>query len=185
MFVNLVVEIEARNIAQRYAIYLFFFVLNSVRMAPQQMENFSRLLEMMQCKEHKHFAGTERFLKAEPLLKMCSTAEAHRQHSTGKRTCSIWSNFNSQNDCWWSEHEQVNRSFDAKWRTGDEKHLCQDGAQESHRATAVYAVGRSFWHPNALRWCRSLHNHLISHLATSFLFQKVKSAVKGHHVETT
>ena len=99
----------------------------------------------MQCQEHKPFAGTERFLR---MLKMSSTADDHHrhgqwQHSTGKRTCSIRSNFNSQNDCWRSEHEPVNRSFDTEWRTGDEKNLCQDGARESHRTAAGYAVGRT------------------------------------------
>ena len=33
----------------------------------------------------------------------------------------------------------------------DEKNLCQDGAQESHRATAGCAVELSFLHPDALR----------------------------------
>jgi len=44
------------------------------------MENFSRPLEMMQCQEHKPFAGTKCFLKAEPLLKMRSAADDHQQH---------------------------------------------------------------------------------------------------------
>ena len=57
-----------------------FFVLNSVRMPPQHMENFSRPLEIMQCQEHKPFAGTKCFLKAEPMLKMSSAAEDHQQH---------------------------------------------------------------------------------------------------------
>jgi hypothetical protein len=77
MFVNLVVEKEARNIAQRNAI---FFVLNSVRMPPQHMENFSRPVEIMQCQEHKLFAGTKYFLKAEPFLKMSSAAGDHQEH---------------------------------------------------------------------------------------------------------
>ena len=33
------------------------FVLKSVTLPPQQMENFSRPLEMMQCQEHKLFSG--------------------------------------------------------------------------------------------------------------------------------
>jgi len=74
VFANLVTKMEAWNIAQRYAI---FFVLNSVRVPPQHMENFSRPLEMMQCQEHKPFAGTKCFLKAEPLLKMSSAADDH------------------------------------------------------------------------------------------------------------
>jgi len=66
---------EAQNIAQRYAI---FFVLNCVK--PQHIENFSRPLEMMQCQEYKPFAGTKCFLKAEPSLKISSTADDHQQH---------------------------------------------------------------------------------------------------------
>jgi len=68
---------EARNIAQRYAI---FFVLNSVTVPPQNMENLSRPLEMMQCQQHKPFAGTKCFLKAEPSLKTSSAADGHQQH---------------------------------------------------------------------------------------------------------
>jgi len=69
---------EARNIAQRYAI--FFFALNLVAVPPQHMENFSRPLEMMQCQEHKPFAGIKCFLKAEPLSKMSSAADDHQQN---------------------------------------------------------------------------------------------------------
>jgi hypothetical protein len=69
------VEKEARNIAQRNAI---FFVLNLVRMPPQHMENFSRPFEIMKCQENKPFDGTC-FLKAEPLLKMSSAAGDHQQ----------------------------------------------------------------------------------------------------------
>ena len=57
-----------------------FFVLNSMTVPPQHMENFSKPLEMMQCQEHKPFAGTKCFLKAEPLLKMSSAANDHQQH---------------------------------------------------------------------------------------------------------
>ena len=60
-----------------------FFVLNSVTMLPQHMEHFSRPLEMMQCQEHKPFAGTKCFLKAEPLLKMSSAADDNQQHRQG------------------------------------------------------------------------------------------------------
>ena len=74
---NLVTKMEARNIAQRYAI---FFVLNSVTVPPQHMENFSRPLEIMQCQEHKPFTGTKCFLKAEPSLKMSSSADDRQQH---------------------------------------------------------------------------------------------------------
>jgi hypothetical protein len=70
-------EMELLNIAQRYAIS---FVLNSAIMPPQHMENYSRPLEVMQCQEHKPFAGTKYFLKAEPLLKMSSAAYCHQQN---------------------------------------------------------------------------------------------------------
>ena len=60
--------------------HLFYFVLNSVAVSPQHMENFSSPLEMMQCQEHKPFAGTKCFLKAEPLLKLSSAADDHRQN---------------------------------------------------------------------------------------------------------
>jgi len=55
-------------------------VLNSVTVPPQQMENFSRPLEMMQYQAHKPFAGTKYCLKAEPLLKMSSSADDHQQN---------------------------------------------------------------------------------------------------------
>jgi hypothetical protein len=77
VFVNLVMKMEARNIAQRYDI---FFVLNSVTVPPQHMENFSRPLDVMQCQEHKPFAGAICFLKAEPLLKLSSAADDHKKH---------------------------------------------------------------------------------------------------------
>jgi hypothetical protein len=54
------------------------FVLKSVTLPPQHMENFSRPQEMMQYQEHKPFTGTKCFLKAEPLLKLSSTVDHHR-----------------------------------------------------------------------------------------------------------
>jgi hypothetical protein len=68
---------EARNIVQLYAI---FFVLHLVTVPPQHMEKFSMPLEMMQCQEHKPFAGTKYFLKAKSLLKMRSAADDNQQH---------------------------------------------------------------------------------------------------------
>jgi len=53
---------------------------NSVTLPPQKIENYSRPLEMMQCQEHKPFAATKCFLKAEPLLKMSSATDDHQQH---------------------------------------------------------------------------------------------------------
>jgi len=57
----------------------FLFVLNSVTMPPQHMENFSRPLEMMQYQKHKPFADKKCFLKAEFFLKMSSAADDHQQ----------------------------------------------------------------------------------------------------------
>ena len=94
----------------------------------------------MQCYEQKLVTGTKYFLKAELLLKMSSAAGYNKdrwQRSIGKRTCLILSKINSQNDSWWTEHEQGNLSFDTVWIIGDEKNLCQDVSQESHRATAA------------------------------------------------
>jgi hypothetical protein len=58
--------------------------LNSVTLSPQHVKNFSRALEMMQCKEQNRFAGTKCFLKAEPVFKL-----SRGQDSTGNRTFSI------------------------------------------------------------------------------------------------
>jgi hypothetical protein len=44
------------------------------------MGNFSSPLEMMQYQQHKPFAGTICFLKAEPLLKMSSAADDGQQY---------------------------------------------------------------------------------------------------------
>jgi hypothetical protein len=144
-----------------------------VTVPPQQTENFRRPMEMMQCQQQKRFAGKICFLNADTLLKMGSW-----QHSTGKRTCSIWSKINSRNVCCWSEHKPGNRSFYTHWRSGDEINLCQDGAQESRRATAGCTVERSLWHPIALRRCCSLLTDPISYLATSFCFKKLKRHLK-------
>ena len=62
------------------AVRQLFFVFNSVTVPPQHMENFSRSLEMMKCQEHKHFAGTKCFLKAESSLKTSSAADDRQQH---------------------------------------------------------------------------------------------------------
>jgi len=94
------------------------------------------------------------------------------QHSMVKRTCLIQSKINSQNDCWWSEHEPGYHLFDTDWRIWDEKYLCHDGVRESHRVTVGITVERSFLHPNALRlWC-SLLIHLILDLKASLFFKK-------------
>ena len=104
------------------------------------------------------------------------------QHCTGKRTFSIWSKNNSQNDCWWIEHGPGNRSFDTEWRIKDENNFCQDGAQESHRATAG--------------WAQFLTSKFITVMLQPpyspdlapcdfLLFQITKSEVKGQHFEST
>jgi hypothetical protein len=53
-------KMKAQNTTQRYVIFLLC-VLNSVTVTPQHMQNFSRPLEMMQCEQHKPFAGTKMF----------------------------------------------------------------------------------------------------------------------------
>ena len=53
-------------------------------------------------------------------------------------------------------------------------YLCQDGAQESHRATAGNVVERSFWHQNVLWWCCSLLIHLIFRPYNFFFIPKIK-----------
>jgi len=77
VFANLVTKLEA---GISHSGMPSFFVLNSVTVPPQYMENFSRPFEMMQCQEHKPFAGTKCFLMAEPLLKMSSAADDHQQN---------------------------------------------------------------------------------------------------------
>jgi len=91
-------EMEAQNTAQRYAI---FFCVKLGNNATTTHGNFSRPLEMMQCQEHKPFAGTKCFLKAEPLLKISSAADDHQQQRevTTQRTCLIQLKISSQNDC--------------------------------------------------------------------------------------
>ena len=164
--------------AQRYAtLCVCVCVLNWVTKSPQHMEKFSRSLEMTQCQDHKAFLAQNIFWRQNPYWSLASQRTTisntdRWQHNMCKRSCSIWSKINSQTDCWWSELEPGNSSFDTDWWNGDKKNLCQDGAQESHRATAGCAVERSFWHSNALRWYRSLLTHLISHLANSFYFKK-------------
>jgi len=59
-------KMEARNIAQRYAI--FFFTLNSVTLPPQHMGYFSRPLEIKQCQEHKPFRLHKMFSEGRNLV---------------------------------------------------------------------------------------------------------------------
>ena len=165
-----------------------FCVLNSVTM-PQHMEHFSRPLEMMQCLKDKPFAGTTCFLKAELLLKVSRKADDHQQHGQvtkqyGKRTCSILLKISSQNDCWWSEHEPGNRSFDTDCRIGDEKFVSRwcPGISQSNS-------GMRGWAQFLTSICLMvmLQPHYSPDLAPCdfFLLQKWKSAVKWNHFEST
>jgi hypothetical protein len=45
-----------------------FFVLNSVTVPPQHMENFGRTLEMMQCQERKPFRWHKMFSEGRTLV---------------------------------------------------------------------------------------------------------------------
>jgi len=71
-------KMEARNIAQWYAIFFFCVKLGDI--ATTTHGKFSRPLEMMQCQKHKPFSGTKSFLKAETLLKMSSAVDEYQQH---------------------------------------------------------------------------------------------------------
>jgi len=66
---------EARNITQRYAIFFCVKLGDSATTTHGKLQQ-----EKMQCQEHKPFAGTKYFLKAEPSLKMSSTADDHQKH---------------------------------------------------------------------------------------------------------
>jgi hypothetical protein len=152
-FVNLVTEMEARNIAQRYVICLA--VLNSVTVPLQRVENFSRPLKMIQCQERKPFSATICLLKAEPLLKMSKWRHSKVRENVGSdRRLTVRIVTGEVN---------INReTVDLIWlKNWDENNLCQDGVEESHRETAGCAVERSFLYPNALRWYCSLLNHLM------------------------
>jgi hypothetical protein len=69
-------KMEAWNMTLRYD----FFVLNSVTVPPQHVENFGRPLKMLQYQKLQPFAGTKCFLKAETLLKMSNAEDDHQQH---------------------------------------------------------------------------------------------------------
>jgi hypothetical protein len=86
---------ENVSMEHRAAICHPFFVLNSMAVPSQHMENFSRPLEMMQCQEHKPFAGTTCFLKPEPMLKMSSAADDQHQQVTGDNTARVGENVRS------------------------------------------------------------------------------------------
>jgi hypothetical protein len=78
MFVSLVMELEARNIAQRYVCYLL-----CVKLGDSAITTYDKLQQAFgdqQCQEHKPFAGTKYFLKVEPLLMMSSAADDHQQN---------------------------------------------------------------------------------------------------------
>ena len=125
------------------------------------MENFCRPLEMLQCQEHKPFAGTKCFLQAEHLLKNEQRSGRPSATRRGDNTARVRELVPSDRrltakmiaDEVNTNGETVrliltepgNRSFDTNCRIGDEKNLRQDGAQESHRAAAGCTVERSFY----------------------------------------
>ena len=75
---NLVMEMEARNITQRYVCHLLFVKLSES--ATMTYGKLQRSLEIMHCQQHKPFTGTKYFLKAESLLKMSSAADYYQQN---------------------------------------------------------------------------------------------------------
>jgi hypothetical protein len=66
---------ENGSTEHRAAVCHIVFCVNPVTLPPQNMENSTRTLEIMQRQELKPFADTVYFLKAEPLPKMSSAAE--------------------------------------------------------------------------------------------------------------
>ena len=183
-------EKEARNIAQRYAIFSFC-VKTRWQCHHNTRKTSAGLWRWCNVKSTSLSLAKNVFWRQNSswrwaAQRMTVSNVDKWQHSTGKRTCSIWSKINSQNDCWWNEHEPGNRSFDTEWRIGDEKNLCQNGAHESHRSIAGWA---QFLYPNVLRRGCSLLTHLISHFATSFYFKKKINSertpfwVNGRHPE--
>ena len=175
MFVNLVMEMKARNITQPYVCHLF-----CVKLDDSATITHGRLQQTF----GDHAMSTAQAFRWHKMFSVGWTLVEDEQHSrlpsvkrTGDNTARVRKLVQSdrrlsQNDCWWSEHELGNHSFDTNWRFGDEKYLCQDGAQEPQRATAGSVVERSFWYSNALQWCCSLFIHLISDLTTSFYYKK-------------
>jgi hypothetical protein len=63
--------------------------LNSVKMPPKNMENFSTPLEIMLCPENKLSAGTKCFLEAETLLKTSRAADDHQTTRTYDNTARV------------------------------------------------------------------------------------------------
>jgi hypothetical protein len=86
VFVNLVVEMEAQNIAQWYAIFFCVKLGDNATTTPGKLQ---QTFVDDACQQHKPFTGTKCFLNAELLLKMSSAEDSHQQHSMGKRICSI------------------------------------------------------------------------------------------------
>ena len=127
VFVNLVTKMEARNIAQRYAILcVCVCMLNSVTVPPQHKENFSRpwrwcnvkstslsLAQNVFWRQNHHWRWATQWTTINNTDKW--------QHSTSMRTCSIWSKIESQNDCWWSERQLGSCSSDTNWKLGMRK----------------------------------------------------------------
>jgi len=107
---------EPQYIVQRYAI---FFIL-CVKLGDSATTTHGKLQQAL---GDDAMSREQDFLWQNPCWKWAvqrtTISNTDRwQHSTGKRTCWIWSKINSQNDCWWSEHEPGIRSFDnwlKKW----------------------------------------------------------------------
>ena len=77
VFVNHVVEMEARNIAQRHA---NFFCVKPGDIATTTHEKLQQAFGDDVMSRAQVFPGTKCFLKAEPLFKIGSAADEHQQH---------------------------------------------------------------------------------------------------------
>jgi len=174
MFVNLVMKMEARNIAQRKVCHIFCVKIGdsvtTTRGKLQQAFREDATSRAQASRWHKMFSEGRTVVEDEQRSRRPSARR------TGDNTARVRELVGSDGRLTeWLLMKWTwigNRSFDTDWRIWDEKNLCQDGTLESHRATAGCAVEQIFWHPNALRWSRSLLTRLISHLATSFYFKK-------------
>jgi hypothetical protein len=84
VFVNLAVKLEARNIAQRYA--MIVFVLKSVTMPPQHLLNFSKPLEMTKAQA---FRWHNKFSEGRTLVEFEQRSGRPSSKRTGDNTARV------------------------------------------------------------------------------------------------
>ena len=158
---TLVMEVEARNTAQRYAIIFFFF---GVKLGDSATITHGKLLQTFgdvavsraqAFRWHKMFSASRTFIENEQRSGRPSatrrgdnTARVRELVPSDRRLTAkmIADEVNTNRETVrLILTEPGNRSFDTNCRIGDEKNLRQDGAKESHRAAAGCTVERSFY----------------------------------------